>query len=160
MAAKINSPLTGEIDIEEKDLIFFPKGLPGFAKLRKWVLAGEDDDPIKWMISAELGRITLPVTDPVLIDPEYSPSIPGQVLEELGIGEQPEALLLAVLNIPRREPWKGTANLLAPLVLNPQTRTGRQVVLIDDRYSVYTPLISEEEAGRISEEGNGDRCLS
>lgn len=160
MAAKINNPLTGEVEIEEKDLIFFPKGLPGFAKLRKWVMAGEDGSPIRWMISAELGRITLPVTDPVLIDPDYSPSIPGQVLEELEIKEQEDALLLAVLNIPRYEPWKGTANLLAPIVLNPQNRMGRQTVLTDDRYSVYTPLVSEEERARMAAREDENPCLS
>ncbi len=152
MTVRINTPLMGEVDVEQRDLIFFPRGLPGFEKMHRWVLAGEDDDCIKWLISADLGQITLPVADPALVDSNYSPSIPLEVLEELEIGRMEDALLVVILNIPRQEPWKGTANLLAPLVINPASRRGRQVVLFDERYSVYSPLISEKEVARIETE--------
>ncbi len=157
MTVRINTPLMGEVDVEEKDLLFFPRGLPGFEKLHRWVLAGEDDDCIKWLISADLGQITLPVMDPVLVDSRYSPSIPVEVLEELEIREFKDALVIVILNIPRQEPWKGTANLLAPLVINPVSRRGRQVVLYDERYSVYSPLISEGEVPRV-ETGEPETC--
>lgn len=152
MTVRINTPLLGEVDVEERDLLFFPKGLPGFEKLHRWVLAGEDDDPVKWLISVDLGQITLPVADPTLLDPGYSPSIPAEILKQLDIQTLDEALMVVILNIPRREPWKGTANLLAPLVINPGSRRGRQVVLSDERYSVYTSLVSKEEADRIRSE--------
>jgi len=32
------------------------------------------------------------------------------------------------------------------VALNPATRMGRQVVLTDERYSMHTPLLREEEA--------------
>lgn len=155
MTVRINSPLMGEVDVEEKDLLFFPRGLPGFEKLHRWVLAGEDDDPIKWLVSADLGQIALPVADPALVDSGYSPSIPSEVLEELEINRIEDALSVVILNIPRQEPWKGTANLLAPLVIDPKSRRGRQVVLSDERYSVYTSLVSEEESARIEAEEAG-----
>ncbi len=154
MSGTIRHRLTGSAEIEESAILTFPRGLPGFEAYRRWVLAGEEDSVIQWLLCADDEHIALPVTDPLLIDPGYSPHLPAEALEEVGARGPEEVILLAVLVLPRGgRPWRGTANLLAPLVIHPDTRLGRQVVLTEDRYRILTPLLPEEEIARL-EGGN------
>jgi len=146
MTIRIQTGLMGELDVEEKDLLFFPRGLPGFPDFFRWIIGGDDEDTIKWLISVDCGTIALPVTSPELVDPFYEPGIPAGILASIGVEKPADAVILAVLSLPRANPLSGTANLLAPLVINPATRMGRQVVLTDERYSIHTPLLREEEA--------------
>jgi flagellar assembly factor FliW len=95
------------------------------------------------------------VAPPTLIDQVYDPSLPDAVFEELGAESMEDVVLLCILNIPGGDALKGTANLLAPVALAPKTRRGRQVVLSDDRWSVNTPLLSNEEIARIEGTKNG-----
>jgi flagellar assembly factor FliW len=146
MTIRIQTGLMGELDVEEKDLLFFPRGLPGFPDFYRWVIGGDDEEIIKWLISADCGTIALPVISPEFVDPFYDPDIPAAIFASLGVEQPGDAVMLAVLSLPRSNPLGGTANLLAPLVINPSTRMGRQVVLSDERYSIHTPLLREEEA--------------
>jgi len=150
MTIRIQTDLLGELEVDEKDLLFFPRGLPGFGKFYRWFIAGEEEETIKWLVSADCGSVALPVASPGVIDPGYDPVFPEGSLESIGVEETGQAVLLAVLNLPRDNPLEGTANLLAPVVLNPATRMGRQVVLNDGRYSIHTPLV---RAGKTAEGG-------
>ncbi|MFA0888239.1 MAG: flagellar assembly protein FliW [Synergistales bacterium] len=150
MSKAIRHQLTGSADIEECALLTFPQGLPGFEAYHRWALAGDEESVIRWLLCADDAHVALPVTDPLLVDPGYSPHLPTEALNEVGAGSREEVVLLAVLVLPRGGcPWRGTANLLAPLVIQPETRLGRQVVLAEDRYRILTPLLSEEEIARI-----------
>lgn len=155
MTIRVQTLLAGELDVEEKDLFFFPRGLPGFPDFHRWVLAGEDEEVIKWLVPVDCGAVALPVAPPSLVDGGYDPVLPDAVLEELGAESMEDVVLLSILNLPGGDALKGTANLLAPLALAPKTRRGRQVVLSDDRWSVKTPLLSEQEIARIEGAKNG-----
>lgn len=156
MTLKVETLLMGDVEINEEDILFFTRGLPGFPEYHRWVLAGEDGETIRWLLSVDCGHVALPVTSPEMIDPGYSPAIPADVLEDFDFADTTALTRLAVLNLPKETPWRGTANLLAPILLNPASRKGRQIVLTDDRYSVHTPLLPEEkileiEAARAEE---------
>lgn len=147
MVIRLETFLMGAIDVDEKDILFFPRGLPGFEKLHRWILAGEDGDSLKWLVSADCGGISLPVTSPLLIDEKYDPAIPLSAEEELQITDPADSATLVVLNLPGEDPRRGTANLLAPILINSRTRKGKQVVLSDERYSVSTPVFPPEHPG-------------
>ncbi|GAB6280621.1 MAG: flagellar assembly protein FliW [Thermovirga sp.] len=148
MTMRIQTDLLGELNVEEKDLLFFPRGLPGFPEFYRWIIAGDDEDTIKWLISVDCSIVALPVASPKLVDPFYDPAFPPEMLDSLGVENPEDAVVLAVLSLPKGNPLKGTANLLAPLVINPKTRMGRQAVLQDERYSILAPLLREEEIAR------------
>lgn len=149
MTLKLETLLMGEVEIAEDDIIFFTRGLPGFPDDHRWVLAGEDGETIRWLLSVDCGHIALPVTSPELIAPAYDPKFPDDVLDDLGIADSANLTRLVILNLPKDAPWRGTANLLAPILLNPASRRGRQIVLADERYSVHTPLLPEEKVREI-----------
>lgn len=164
MPLKLDTMLMGEVEISEEDILFFTRGLPGFPEYHRWVLAGEEGEIIRWLLSVDCGHIALPVTSPEFIDPAYAPKIPADILEDFEVTDAADLTRLAILNLPKDRPWRGTANLLAPILLDPASRRGRQIVLADDRYSVHTPLLPEEKIREIEEaqpkQENPESCSS
>lgn len=70
--------------------------------------------------------------------PEYEPVIPDSVRANLGLGSSEEPVLLAVVS-PVTD-GQTTANLLAPIVVNPHTGAAMQVVLESDEWPLRAPL--------------------
>ncbi len=55
--------------------------------------------------------------------------------------DDPNSLItLVFITIPPGEPHRSTANLMAPICINPANRTGKQVILHHSRYSHQEPL--------------------
>jgi flagellar assembly factor FliW len=142
--------LLGEIDYENDDVIEFPQGLPGFESFRRFVaLRLERADPLVFLQSLEDAGLCF-TTMPVLsIDPGYRLSLSGEDrdLVDLPGTRQPvigrEVVALAMLSI--RESGT-TANLLAPVVVNPRNLKAVQAVAQEPHYShqhVLTALREE-----------------
>lgn len=70
--------------------------------------------------------------------------VPAQILLADYQWEPPGGCALAILTFP--ETGAPTANLLAPLVLDPRTRRGAQVIQADSGYSCQHPLPRPVEA--------------
>lgn len=137
----------GRVEYEAEAVFEFPRGLPGFEKCRGFlVLRQPENDPLVFLQSVERPELCF-VTVPVLVvDPAYRLAIETEDagLLELRtarprIGEQ--VLCLAVLAI--REEGV-TANLLAPIVVNPANRKGVQAVVAGAEYSHQHRLCAEE----------------
>ena len=143
---KIDTVRFGTLEVEKESLLHFPQGIPGFFHLKEWFLVGEDDNPIKWLQSVGDGAVALPVALPRSVCPEYKARIAEEDLEDLGPeGDEGEICSFVVVNIPSGAPWKSTVNLRAPIVINYRTRRGRQVISLNEEYSMRAPLFSEEE---------------
>jgi flagellar assembly factor FliW len=123
--------------------IHFPRGLPGFEDHKRFILIERETfAPILILQSAtetELRFLTVPVW---LADPGYQFGISDEDLATLELPEQPrpdgDVRCLAILSA--REGESLTANLLAPVVINPRIRLGMQAVRGDARYSHCTSL--------------------
>jgi flagellar assembly factor FliW len=115
----------------EESAIVFPDGLIGCPDWKRFVLLVEEDEllPVAILRSLDFPEIELLVTNPRLVDTEYL--VPTQA----GL---PEAVVYCTLTVGD-DGWI-TANLLGPLVIDPQTRQGRQVVLADSGYSARYPV--------------------
>jgi N-methylhydantoinase A/oxoprolinase/acetone carboxylase beta subunit len=61
---------------------------------------------------------------------------------DLALEKPEDALVLALVGIPE-DPRQMTANLAGPLVVNTQTKQGRQVILNTESYSLKFPIISD-----------------
>ena len=99
----------------------------GLEHLRRFVLV-EDERvvPCRWLQSLEEPALAFLVVDPQLVDPTYDPDLPS--------GERWVIITL------RQQPDASTANLLAPVLLDTQARTGRQVVLHESGLSLRHPI--------------------
>ncbi|HEY3329113.1 MAG TPA: flagellar assembly protein FliW [Capsulimonadaceae bacterium] len=145
---KLNTSRFGEISVDEKAIITFPDGIPGFEHTREYVLvphktAQGQSSPFRWLQSLEEPNLALPVINPWSVQPDYAPTIPGTMIKMLGIGDlREQAQFLTVVTIPANNPNGITVNLLAPILVNRDTKIGKQVIVQNENYSIRTPLLN------------------
>ncbi|MCS6896892.1 MAG: flagellar assembly protein FliW [Nitrospira sp.] len=131
----------GTFEVEEERVLTFPSGLLGFSESRRYVILDHDTEaPFKWLQSLDEPAVAFVIMDPDLfVGQEYRVEVSEETLVEIQ-GNNGEALSVAViLTIPSDDPGRITANLRGPLLINPRTRLGKQVVLSEE-YPTRHPL--------------------
>ena len=132
----------GDKVIEENRVIQFPQGLPGFPDHKQFVLLEhKPGSPFMWLQSTDTPDLAFVVTDPFLIVGDYLRDAPPQDRDRIWGKNGDTPLLLTIVNIPRGEPRKMTANLQGPLVIDVQARTGKQVILAYSGYTTRHPVL-------------------
>jgi flagellar assembly factor FliW len=115
--------------------------LPGFPSHRDYALVAADPEGrLSWLQSLDPEGPRFLVVPPAVFFPDYSPVLPGTVCAELGLPDPGDALLYCLLTVPRGDVGAATANLRAPVVVNPLARLARQVVLADGAHPIRRPL--------------------
>ena len=147
----------GEVSYDEKDVLFFPRGIPAFENMHSWILAGSDDNAVKWLQSIEDGDLALPVTSPDAVRPDYNARIPEDELKLVGSLNPADLALLIVLSIPQGAPWNMTANLRAPILINIKTHKAVQVIALNEEYPIRHVVFPEDVRVKMkaSSEMNG-----
>jgi flagellar assembly factor FliW len=127
-------------------IIHFPEGLVGWANWKHFVLLTEQDEelPIGILKSIDDPRVSLMVTDPKLVLPDYTADLTSSERQHLGLQQQEQPVLYCTLTIDGS--GEITANLLGPLVVNARTREAKQLVLADTQYSAQHPVGTLESA--------------
>jgi flagellar assembly factor FliW len=128
--------------------IVFPEGLVGCQSWKRFFLMTDTDDagmPVAVLQSIDHAHVTLLVTNPTIIDPSYAPQLSPQDRLGLGLTGEIQPTLFCTLTISD-DGWL-TANLLGPLVVNPLTHQGKQIVLVDSAFT------TRHKVARISGQG-------
>jgi flagellar assembly factor FliW len=128
--------------------IVFPHGLVGCETWKRFVLLTDEteDLPVATLQSLDDSLVTLMVTDPRLILPEYDVPLDSTDHAVLEIEPSDEPVVFTTITVA--DGWI-TTNLLGPLVVNPRTNLGKQVVLGDASYSTryrIAPLGGDDAA--------------
>jgi flagellar assembly factor FliW len=122
----------------EPQVLEFPSGIPGFESCRRFVvIASPDLAPLSWLQSLDPPEASFLLVDPRLLDPSYDVSLREFERVRLGAAAGEPLLWLAIVSVADR---KATANLRAPIVINPARMLGCQFIRDDDRYPVHFPL--------------------
>ena len=126
----INTTRFGRIDVDSADLLTFQSGLPGLEQCREWaLLADAANDALGWLQCTTRDDIAIAVVSPRRFVPHYQVRIPRSELTPLRLHDICHAQLVVVVSKNN----KGlTLNLKAPIVINLEDRTGRQVVASGD----------------------------
>lgn len=125
----------------ELPMLEFVSPLPGFPHLRRFVLVRLDDEGALYsMRSLEDPELRFLVAAPPVFFPDYAPEIHDEVLELLGT-DDPSRLLILLIVTAAEPITEATANLLAPVVIDPETRRALQTVLNERELSVRAPLL-------------------
>ena len=141
MATILTKPF-GSMELDERQKVLFPFGLLGFESLHDYALLDAEQAPFYWLQSLEVVEIAFVLIEPRVFRPDYSPGVAPEDLAEIGILKPEDALVFAIVTIPE-DPRLMTANLQGPLLLNRETRTGRQCISSDPRWQVRHPILAE-----------------
>ncbi|MCX7389996.1 MAG: flagellar assembly protein FliW [Planctomycetota bacterium] len=127
---RISTTRFGRIDVETDDVLHFPSGMPGLEGCREWaLLADATNDALGWLQSTNRSDIAIAVVSPRRFVPDYQIRIPRSELTPLRLSDIGQAQVLVVVAQGSRSL---TLNLKAPIVINLEARTGRQVVASGD----------------------------
>jgi flagellar assembly factor FliW len=139
---QIETSRFGTLAVAEREVISMPEGMIGFPGLNRFVIfRHKGGSPFWWLQSLENGDLAFILMDPLLLAPDYELNINQEDTALLGIETSTNGIQAwAVVNIGRQDPPEITANLLAPVVVNSQTRVGKQVVLLDTPYTLRHPV--------------------
>jgi flagellar assembly factor FliW len=132
----------GEIEIEDRQRISFPRGIFGFEDLRQFILMDATTQPFYWLQSAERVEVAFVLIDPRFFCPDYTPDVDPSELEEIGIADPGDVLVLAIVTIPEAA-RKMTANLQGPLIINRRTHVGRQSISTNPRWGIRHTIVDE-----------------
>jgi flagellar assembly factor FliW len=121
--------------------LVFAEPLPGFPGHRDYVLVVADaSGRVYWLQSVAPDGPRFLAVPAAPYFPDYAPALPPAVCAELGLDGASDADLFCVVTVPDGDVAAATANLRAPVVVNPSTQRARQVVLPDGTHPIRRPL--------------------
>lgn len=137
---QINTALFGPQEINDDDLITFPKGLPGFEGNTQFKVFHEAGKPtVHWLQSVDDADLCLSVMEPKLLDLGYEFSLTPEQAELIDLQDKDELTVVLILCKSDTETNESTeavpsdsrirANLTGPVVINARSRKAIQVPL-------------------------------
>ncbi len=154
----VNTKHFGEIEVDEKGIIDFRGGLPGFEKIKKYILLTNSDkeSPFKWLQSIEEKNLAFAVIDPFVIKKDYDIEVSDETVENLDIENLKDVMVLSIVVIPE-DISKTSINLKAPLIINVNRKKGMQVILDTDLYTVRHYIVEELRKQEVIENACTDK---
>ena len=111
---KVDTLRFGTIEIEEDKITHFAHGIPAFEEEKEFVIIPYDSEsPYLFMQSLSTPDLAFLITIPFLFFPDYEFELDDAVQKELGIKDQEDMLIYAIITIPQGRIEDMTANLTA-----------------------------------------------
>lgn len=133
----------GTLEVSDEQIYHFPKGIPGFDEEENFVLIPMAEPPFWVLQSVQEKGLSFLLGDPFAFYPSYEFELPADEAEELQI--ESEVIVRCIITL-KEQIEQSTINLLAPIVLNPEARTGKQIVLHKAPYHTKHSLLQEQQA--------------
>jgi flagellar assembly factor FliW len=129
----------GTIEIDPTSVYTFPRGLIGFEQLKQYLLLDSTKGPtIRWLQSIERPEVAFILTEPQNFLAEYTVNLPSSfpLVADLDIKR------VTVFTIVCLDRAQGTLclNIQAPLILDPFSRKGMQVLTDVPTATISFPL--------------------
>lgn len=132
----------GAFDVDPRDVLDFPDGLPGFERCRRFVvLSTPGTAPLQLVHAVEGPSATFLAIDPRAVLESYRCLLTPADLLRLGSADENGLVWLALVALD--EGGRATVNLRAPIVINPSRMLGFQVVPSNSLYPLRHPLAAE-----------------
>ncbi|XJZ26950.1 flagellar assembly protein FliW [Bacillota bacterium Lsc_1132] len=139
----IQTKYHGEIEIDNEDILFFEKGIPGFLDEKEFVILPlSEDGTFSVLQSIASPQLAFLVANPFIFFKEYDFKLEDPVVEELELKTEKEVVVYVILTVA--DPFeKTTANLQAPIVINIANRKAKQVILNNCSYNTKHPIFQK-----------------
>ena len=149
-AMKVQSSRFGTIELDDQEVINFPAGLIGFPDETSFVmLRPRPESPIAWLHSTQTSWFALPVVSADALQADISGTL-SEASKASGIVASNESFaVMAVLNAPGAGA-PASVNLMAPIIVNAETRQGAQLLLESSNYSTQEPFVLRTAEARTS----------
>ena len=146
----VNTLRFGALEVGDDAVLQFPHGLYGLPQAKRYCSIPHESAPgIQWLQSVDQPEIALMVTDPFPFFPDYELVVPDDLAETL---QAEDAGDLAIYVTLTADGAKNAvyANLLGPVVVNPQKGLAAQIAQDSSRYSVRHQLTAPKSGRRAA----------
>jgi flagellar assembly factor FliW len=132
-----------ETEITVSEAVTFPEGIPGFESCRRWVvMAAEEATPLRRLHAIDGVEASFLAIDPRVVLEGYRCELSAADHRRIGSRDDEPLLWLALVMVEANGAL--TVNLRAPIVINPRTMTGQQVLPHDCLYPLRHVLVPAE----------------
>ena len=131
-----------EMETVSQNKIRFEEGILGFEDIKDYCLYHEDDSKTIWNLQA--AESTIPsfiVLDPYTVISDYHPDLSQAELDYFGEHDTSNLCFL-VIAVIKSEITDSVVNLKAPLVINANTKIGKQIILERTEYPIRYKLFA------------------
>lgn len=127
----------GELEVTKEEIITFDSGMYGFEGHKAFVLMRFDpeDETMLNLQSVDAEEVSFVLMNPFLLQNDYEATLQTADIRALEIDADTEGVLYYVVCVVKDTIKDSTVNLKCPIVINPQSRKGIQVILEDSRYT-------------------------
>ena len=154
----ISSARFGEVEVPVDDIIEFPRGLLGFENAKRFVLLAQPEfEPFGHLHSLDDPELSFIVVSPRLIFPHYKVEIDPREVADLDAANATDITVFVIVTVPETVS-RMSANLQGPLLINPQNKRGKQVVLVHSPYTTCHYI--EDELSKVQRPKHLDRSLA
>ncbi len=148
----VKTKFFGEIDLPEDKIVTLERGLIGLEQYKKYTIlydCEKEEANISWFQSVEEPTLALPVIKPWLVKEDYNPVVEDELLTGLGDLTEENLVILLTMTVPE-DIKQMSVNLMAPIIINADTRKGTQIVVenadYEVKYKIYDILQAKKEA--------------
>lgn len=139
---KIETVRFGELEVEESSIIHFPEGIVPFGRGLDFALVGGEDAGgeaagCAWLQCVGQTNLAFWVAHAARVFPDRTIGIDERQIALLGADAPEQLHVLLILSVQDGEV---TANLLAPVLINPAEQLGQQIVLAGSLELVRLPV--------------------
>jgi flagellar assembly factor FliW len=130
-AIEVETP-AGRVRVALADVVTFPHGVPGFETCRRFVIvAPAETAPFAWLQGLDAPEPAFLAVDPRLVVPGYAATLTAAERTRLGTDDTRPCLWLAIVRVHDETL---SANLAAPIVINPTRMLGLQALAAESPY--------------------------
>jgi len=140
---EIRTKYHGVIEAEQKDIVHFQIGIPGFLEEKSFIILKLDaESPFYILQSTETVELGFVIVNPFQFFTTYEFDLSDNEKAQLKLTSEKDVAVYTILNV--KDPFEdSTANLQAPIVLNTKNNEAKQIILNDTRYLTKQRLFPE-----------------
>lgn len=139
----IESTRFGSLEIDEKDVLGFPEGLPGFPAEKAFALIPYGpQSPFAFLQSVSEPDLTFLIAEPFAFFADYQFELADDLAASLGLAGKTLPQVFVIVTVPEKLE-EMTANLLAPIVVNPRRQLAAQIVFDKTPYTTRHRLFPQ-----------------
>ena len=124
----------GMISVMEDRIIHFVNGIPGFERLRRFILIDHDPEGLfKWLQAVDDPAVAFLLTNPNLFKPDYTVPLRKPDIECLGAGDEKSLVTFVIVCVSASDK-RISLNLKGPVVFNADNMRATQCIIDRDDY--------------------------